>query len=644
MRHGFLCLLCGLVLTCSALAATEAPTADYPAMAQDIQKRLDLAAQLYAKQDAAGARSQIQGAYFEVFENLEGPIRINLSAQKSAEMEAAFGDIRKMIGDGRPLGDVEARIGQLKREIDATLPHLSGGHQLVAEGQHGGYEDDRILPHWRQSLRVIDDRLAEAMAAHEAGQVEAVRQKIQQAQYDGYKNSELEIAVRQFRSSEQSSAINKQFNTLMTLAEQHATHAEFGYEITNLLQDVSDLLPDLPATRDDQNPKPAAVETQRADADWHKVVADIDSAMAAAIAQYGKGDAGSAIAAVQDGYFDLFEASGMENKVGARDAGVKSTLEGYFTRMVSLMKAGRPASEVAAQATALKADLDKAVTMLDGVGNKQGSSGLFVYSLLIILREGLEALLIVAAIVAYLVKNGHRDKQPLIRQSVYVALGASLVTAFLFQLLFANSGASRELLEGVTMLIAVLMLFSMSYWLLSKIEARHWKAYLEGKLSRSLSKGSLVGLWLTSFLAVYREGAETVLFYFALFGDASSPGDTAYILAGFAVGCVLLLAAYLAMRYSIVRLPLKPFFLVTGSFMYLMAFVFAGKGVLELIEGKLFQPTLLSGVPEIGWLGIYPYAETLMPQAVLIVAALVALWVMARRRTSFHAPQETAAS
>ncbi|KAE9776424.1 iron permease, partial [Escherichia coli] len=137
------------------------------------------------------------------------------------------------------------------------------------------------------------------------------------------------------------------------------------------------------------------------------------------------------------------------------------------------------------------------------------------------------------------------------------------------------------LLEGVTMLIAVFMLFSMSYWLLSKVEARHWKAWLEGKLSHSLSRGSLIGLWMTSFLAVYREGAETVLFYYALVGDASNVSGHLAILAGFAIGSVLLLVAWLVMRYSVVKLPLKPFFMFTGSFMYLMAFVFAGQGVLE---------------------------------------------------------------
>ena len=109
---------------------------------------------------------------------------------------------------------------------------------------------------------------------------------------------------------------------------------------------------------------------------------------------------------------------------------------------------------------------------------------MFLYSLLIILREGLEALLIVAAIVAYMVKNNHHDKLPVIRQSIYVALGASVVTAFIFQLIFENSGQNRELLEGFTMIIAVFMLFSMSYWLLSKVEAQNWNAISKANFQR----------------------------------------------------------------------------------------------------------------------------------------------------------------
>ncbi|MDR0807421.1 MAG: FTR1 family iron permease [Enterobacteriaceae bacterium] len=619
-----LCL--GLFLLSSAATATT----NYKQLTDNIKQRLDKTAQLYQQQQIPDARTEVQMAYFEVFENLEGPIRINISAQKSYQMEAAFGEIRKMIGDGKPVSEVTARINWLKSELDSVVPVLADGHKLTAEQQHGTYDNKEIAPYWQQSFKVLDDLLAEAVTSYQNQQYAEARRLVQQAQYDGYKNSEMEISVRQNRSSQEAGDINKQFSQLITLSGEPDQMSEISYRVTTLLQDLEDLLPGLPTTREEQQAVAVTEENASADstpdADWQKVVKDIDSAINAAIEQYRSGDDKGAMMAVQDAYFDLFEATGMENKIGSRDSAFKTQIESYFTRMVSQIKAGQPVEAVQGQAQSLQQDLASAVEIL-GSG-EQTSWSLLLYSLLIIVREGLEALLIVAAIVAYLVKNNHQDKLPLIRQSVYVALLASVVTAVIFQWLFASSGASRELLEGFTMLIAVVMLFSMSYWLLSKVEAQHWKAYLEGKISHSLSTGSVVGLWLTSFLAVYREGAETVLFYFALLGDSSSVSGHISILAGFLIGCVILLIAYLIMRLSVVKLPLKPFFMFTGCFMYLMAFVFAGKGVLELIEGKLFEPTLLSGVPEVTWLGIYPYIETLLPQVVLVIAALIALWVM----------------
>ncbi|MEC5317629.1 FTR1 family protein [Brenneria populi subsp. brevivirga] len=620
--------LCWLLGSSLALAAT-----DYASFIRDIESRLDKTAQLYAQQKPDDARTEVQMAYFEVFENLEGPIRINISAQKSYQLEAAFGEIRRMIGAGKPLADVQARIDWLKGELNAVQPVLSEGHQLVAQEQHGAYDNSDIALYWQQSFKIIDDSLAQAITDYQAGDYGKASQGVQQALYQGFKNSEMEMSVRQNRSAQQAAAINQQFSALIAMTNQPDQMSEVAYRVTTLLQDIEDLLPGLPTTRASQpvtaTPEGDAAADDAPDADWGNVAADINQAMQAAIEQYRQGQARPAMMAVQDAYFDLFEASGMENKVGSRDAAFKSTLEGYFTRLVSLMSAGQPVERLQAQADALKQDLANAVAMLGDGGDTHWS--LFIYSLLIIVREGLEALLIVAAIVAYLVKNQQQDKLPLIRQSVYVALLCSAITAVLFQLLFTNAGASRELLEGVTMLIAVVMLFFMSYWLLSKVEARRWKAYLEGKLSHSLGSGSMVGLWLTSFLAVYREGAETVLFYYALVGDANNMTGHLSILAGFVIGCVILIIAYLIMRFTVVKLPLKPFFMFTGCFMYLMAFVFAGKGVLELIEGKLFEPTLLTGVPEISGLGIYPYVETLIPQGVLLVAAAAALVVMRRR-------------
>ncbi|RDF05814.1 FTR1 family iron permease [Haemophilus parahaemolyticus] len=595
----------------------------------DITNRLNNTEQLIKENKIDDAKTEVQMAYFEVFENLEGPIRINFSAQKSYQMEATFGEIRKMIGEGKPMSEIQAKIEGLKKELQEVLPSLIEGHQLNADGQHGVYDNAEIKPYWQQSFKTIDDLVAQAITYYENGDFSNAKKTFQQAQYDGYKNSEMEMSVRTNRSSEISSAINQQFYNLIRLSEQSDQMTEIAYQSTQLLQDIEEQLPNLPTTREEQNVQAMQSDAQtandNANQDWAKISTDINQRIQQAIVLYQQGDAKKAMLSVQNTYFDVFENSGMENKIGSRDSNFKAELEGYFTRLVSLMKAGQ-GDKLQDQAVGLSQNLAKAVEMLQG--GEQSDWSMFLYSLLIILREGLEALLIVAAIVAYMVKNNHHDKLPVIRQSVYVALAASVVTAFIFQLIFENSGQNRELLEGFTMIIAVFMLFSMSYWLLSKVEAQNWKRYLEGKLSTALTAGSLFGLWVTSFLAIYREGAETVLFYYALIGDAKSAVSLAYLLAGFVSGAILLAICYFIMRYSVVKLPLKPFFMFTGSFMYMMAFVFAGKSVLELIEGKLFEPTLVAGVPEISWLGVYPYVETLVPQAILILAAIFAFFVM----------------
>lgn len=595
----------------------------------DITNRLNNTEQLIKENKIDDAKTEVQMAYFEVFENLEGPIRINFSAQKSYQMEATFGEIRKMIGEGKPMSEIQAKIEGLKKELQEVLPSLIEGHQLNADGQHGVYDNAEIKSYWQQSFKTIDDLVAQAITYYENGDFSNAKKTFQQAQYDGYKNSEMEMSVRTNRSSEISSAINQQFYNLIRLSEQPDQMTEIAYQSTQLLQDIEEQLPNLPTTREEQNVQMGQSDTQttndNADQDWAKISTDINQRIQQAIVLYQQGDAKKAMLSVQDTYFDVFENSGMENKIGSRNSNFKAELEGYFTRLVSLMKAGQ-GDKLQDQGVGLSQNLAKAVEMLQG--GEQSDWSMFLYSLLIILREGLEALLIVAAIVAYMVKNNHHDKLPVIRQSVYVALAASVVTAFIFQLIFENSGQNRELLEGFTMIIAVFMLFSMSYWLLSKVEAQNWKRYLEGKLSTALTAGSLFGLWVTSFLAIYREGAETVLFYYALIGDAKSAVSLAYLLAGFVSGAILLAICYFIMRYSVVKLPLKPFFMLTGSFMYVMAFVFAGKSVLELIEGKLFEPTLVAGVPEISWLGVYPYVETLVPQAILILAAIFAFFVM----------------
>lgn len=209
----------------------------------DITNRLNNTEQLIKENKIDDAKTEVQMAYFEVFENLEGPIRINFSAQKSYQMEATFGEIRKMIGEGKPMSEIQAKIEGLKKELQEVLPSLIEGHQLNADGQHGVYDNAEIKPYWQQSFKTIDDLVAQAITYYENGDFSNAKKTFQQAQYDGYKNSEMEMSVRTNRSSEISSAINQQFYNLIRLSEQSDQMTEIAYQSTQLLQDIEEQLP-----------------------------------------------------------------------------------------------------------------------------------------------------------------------------------------------------------------------------------------------------------------------------------------------------------------------------------------------------------------------------------------------------------------
>jgi high-affinity iron transporter len=168
------------------------------------------------------------------------------------------------------------------------------------------------------------------------------------------------------------------------------------------------------------------------------------------------------------------------------------------------------------------------------------------------------------------------------------------------------------------------VLFYVSYWLLSKMEVAKWNQFVKSKVQDALTSGSALALASAAFLAVYREGFETVLFYKALFLSGAS-GGAVPVVAGIVLGSVVLVAVYVGISRFGVRLPLKPFFGVTSAFLYYMAFVFAGKGIAELQEGGLISTTVVTWAPRVPALGIYPTVESLVAQAVLLALLLVAL-------------------
>ncbi len=321
-----------------------------------------------------------------------------------------------------------------------------------------------------------------------------------------------------------------------------------------------------------------------------------------------------------DRAFDSYIAfEPLETPARAKNPGLVSALERQFADFKGAIKISD--FRVADRARdAIQLGLPEIVQLTQPTG---GGWSAFLQSFLIILREGFEAILVVGAVVAFLIKTGHRDRLPSIWKGTALGLLASGVTAVILATALRALPASREILEGATLLVAVGVLFSVSYWLISKVEAARWQEFIREKVNTALSQGGGHALAFVAFLAVYREGAETALFYQALFNEG---GHTAVPLTlGIVVGFVALGIIFTLFYRFGVRIPLRPFFTTTSALLYYMAFVFAGKGVRELQEGGAVPITLLPGFPHIEWMGVFPSVETLLAQFVLIALFAFAL-------------------
>ena len=244
----------------------------------------------------------------------------------------------------------------------------------------------------------------------------------------------------------------------------------------------------------------------------------------------------------------------------------------------------------------------------------------------IIVREGLEAILVIAAIIAYLTKSGNGKSLKNVYIGAVAGVAASFVAAAVLawaKQAFVGAGLAQEVIEGITALIAVCVLFYVSNWMISKAEAASWSRYIDGKVQSSVEQGSAFALAFTAFLSVFREGAEVVLFYQPMLSE----GNPGMVWAGFGAGCVLLVFVYLAITRLSIKLPIKVFFTATSILMAVMCVSFLGSGIKELAEGNVFDLTLrVPGVPEndvIQIFGIYPWLETLLPQLVLAIILLV---------------------
>lgn len=348
-------------------------------------------------------------------------------------------------------------------------------------------------------------------------------------------------------------------------------------------------------------------------------------------------------------YGSWYETSGFEKKVMAYISGSRVTaVELQFAKVKQAAGSGLGTN---APVESIKTETDKLVEMLsedavkldDLLGyNGQSSSGgglgfaTFIGCFTILLREGLEAILIVGAMVAYLIKSGSKDKVKYIYIGAVVAIIASALLAWLLYSL-SWTGVPQEIIEGVTALIAVAVLIYVSNWMISKSEAENWNKYISGKVTGSVSTGKIWALGFTSFLAVFREGAEVILFYQPLVSSAGAISGGGWAIAGGIIaGLAAVALVFVLIRVFGVKIPLKPFFMGTSILMAAMSIIFLGSGIWELfIDGGLWPVGIISGIE--GWaendvlnfFGIYPTWLTIIPQIVLLIITVITfmLWI-----------------
>jgi high-affinity iron transporter len=335
-----------------------------------------------------------------------------------------------------------------------------------------------------------------------------------------------------------------------------------------------------------------------------------------AVDTYAAGRRGEADRLAIDAYLQGFEP--LEPRLRARDAAGTKEIETAFHALRTSMARGETADHVRAQGQSLD-------RRLDAIGGRPAMP--FAAAFLIYLREGLEAALLVGALLAGLRRLGRPEGIRYVHAGWLFALPAGVATWWVFDRAISMGADQRELVEAVVALLAAAVLFSVSFWMISKVESRHWMAYLRGQLERGVSRRSLYVLSGLAFLAVYREAAETILFTQALLLESETQRTEVW--AGALLGLATVGVAAFVMNRTVLRLPLGPFFAVSSVLLCGLAMSFAGAGMYALVSAGYLTPRPVP-IPEIPWIGLYPDLTGVLVQAAIVLvvmgAGLATLW------------------
>lgn len=517
---------------------------------------------------------------------------------------------------------------------------------------------------WSQIAEGIDGQLKDGKASYDAGDSAAAASDFENAYHMLFHASNYAKVVSDTLGQDVYNRQDQQFQQIVGLEYTPGQGAQLDQIIATLTSDVKgsaatlDQNPELKNPRDYAAARDAETKQEReelqankkrvnkgkGDRTWGDVAVEMNAILDKAYDKAASGDAKDGRDLVNNAYYQYYEKLGFEKNVMNAISGSRVTkVEYQFKATRKAMNEGASAGDVKALVDDLKNMLVTDAAKLDG-GAEQQVSGFskFITSsigqaFIILIREGLEALLVVAAVIAYLIKSGNKRFVKWIYLGVLLGLAGSGIIAVVLGRLFGGSGPQQEIMEGVCALVAMVMLLWTSNWMLNKSSVESWNRYIASKTETAvssararldagghLSLGMVASLAALSFLAVFREGAETVIFYESIY---SMSQDARGMWIGGLAAAAVLVVVFLIIRFTSVKIPIGPFFLVTSILMAVLVVIFAGGGVHALIEGDVFDVHMIAGLPTNDWLGFYPYVETIVAQ-VLAAAAVIILFAV----------------
>ena len=534
---------------------------------------------------------------------------------------------------------------------------------------------------WADAADEIDKYLDAAFEYYLDGDAKAAYDSVSNAYFRVYETTGFERQTMSYVSGNRKNAVEMQFSTCKAAVKKDNTDLDTKVKVRSALTKLKSMI------REDGN-KLAALQGgalsemkyylhgELVDSDpyadfsadpnaaakyesWYEAASLVKELLDTAYMGYLDKDFEAATDNVNTAFYTVYEESGLSHKIYT-DLSLKDRqkMDAHFTALRSLISSASEkyqknkyrtstdsakndvlkmakaldAKEEEARAIAAEAAAEALAAQMEEESAAQSDPRLltFLGAFGIIVREGLEAILVIAGMIAYLVKSGNQKTL----KNVYIGSVLGIVMSFVaawflswLKRVWTGAGQSQEVIEGITALIAVCVLFYVSNWMISKAEAASWSRYIDDKVQSSVETGSSFALAFTAFLSVFREGAEVVLFYQPMLNE----GNPSMVWVGFATGCVLLVFVYLAITKLSIRLPIKVFFTATSILMAVMCVSFLGGGIKELAEGNVFDLTMnVPAIPEndvIQIFGIYPWLETLVPQLILGIVLLVTFLV-----------------